>query len=137
MQVILDYIVLIAAVLIALERIWSFIKKPSKKLHDEIDKEIERKTPEIVNPLIQEMREQNAAQNEKIDQLILSSRDILRREIVAIYDKWCRKKVITFSDKELVDYLYRDYKLENGNSFIDGLYQNICTWEIVPNDYEI
>ena len=77
----------------------------------------------------------NKEQNEKIETLAKSSRDVLREKIMAIYHKGRRTKTISIYDKEALNQYYIDYKAENGNSFIDKYYKRMQSWTVIdPED---
>ena len=77
------------------------------------------KTINDINDSIKDIREMNKEQNEKIETLAKSSRDVLREKIMAIYHKGRHTKTITLHDKEELNQYYIDYKAEEGNSYID------------------
>jgi hypothetical protein len=39
-------------------------------------------------------------------------------------------------EKRALDQYYKDYKAMGGNSYIDIIYERMCTWEVEPDDYE-
>lgn len=76
-------------------------------------------------------------QNEKIDKLITSSNDMLRKELVTIYYHYLPYKKITIYMKKSFMKLYEDYHEQGGNSFIDEIYREVITWDIVESEKEI
>lgn len=59
---------------------------------------------------------------------------LLRSNIVAIYYNYCQNEIIPFFEMENLIMLYKAYKDEGGNSFIDRLYKNMKKWEIDPSN---
>ena len=95
------------------------------------------KTINDINDSIKDIREMNKEQNEKIETLAKSSRDVLREKIMAIYHKGRHTKTITMHDKEALNQYYIDYKAEEGNSYIDKYYKRMQTWTVIDEDEDI
>jgi len=55
----------------------------------------------------------------------------LRSEMLRIYYRHCEKGVIRQFEYENFVYLYEAYKALKGNSFIDKIYKEVQTWDIV------
>lgn len=55
----------------------------------------------------------------------------LRSEMLRIYYHHHEKKVIRQYEKENFVMLYEAYKALKGNSFIDDIYKEVRTWEVV------
>lgn len=55
----------------------------------------------------------------------------LRSEMLQIYYHNHEKKIIRQFEYENFVFLYEAYKALNGNSFIDKIYKEVQTWEIV------
>ena len=108
-------------------------------------KEIKKAVLEDIDDTLQEIRSLNIQQNkdintlnDNINKLNNSSRDILRQKIMAIYHANKKAKMMTIYDQEALNELYKDYKAQQGNSYIDKYYNRMQTWEIVDeqNLYE-
>ena len=56
----------------------------------------------------------------------------LRSEMLRIYYKHRENEIIRQYEYENFVYLYEAYKTLKGNSFIDKIYSEVKTWEIVP-----
>lgn len=82
-------------------------------------------------PKLIALQEENQKQNERLDKLLDSSNDILRKDITKIYYKYLPYKKILYYDKEVVCKLHEDYKKQNGNSFIDAIWPEIMSWTVV------
>lgn len=76
----------------------------------------------------------NLEQNEAIEILINTSKDVLRQRIMAIYHQYKYEKRMPIHAKEALDELYKDYKSEKGNSYIDKYYNRMKTWEIYDDE---
>ena len=61
-------------------------------------------------------------------------KDILRQKIMAIYHTYRKYQMIPLSEKEKVDELYKDYKAQKGNSYIDKYYKRITTWSVISDE---
>lgn len=56
---------------------------------------------------------------------------LLRQDMLNIYYKHRESGTIRQYEKENFVYLYQAYKALKGNSFIDDIYKEIRTWEVV------
>lgn len=57
---------------------------------------------------------------------------LLRSEMLKIYYNYKNEKQIRQYEYENFVYLYDAYKALKGNSFIDHVYEEINTWQIIP-----
>ena len=92
---------------------------------------------EFVPPLLQQF--QNADNNiiEKLDKLTNSSNDLLRKDMTDIYYKYLPYKKILQYDKKCFVKLYNDYGAQGGNTYIDTIWEEIQTWEVVLDKDEL
>lgn len=67
-----------------------------------------------------------------ISKLANGTRCQLRNEMLHIYYRHCDDKKIRQYEYENFVFLYEAYKALNGNSFIDKIYEEIKTFEIIP-----
>ena len=98
---------------------------------EEITGEVETQIKNDFGDTIQEIKDINVEQNETIDILARSSRDILREKIMAIYHKGKKTKTLMLWEKEALTQYYIDYKAEGGNSYIDKYYSRMITWTVI------
>lgn len=91
----------------------------------------------------EEIKEINKSQNEQLKylkEMILkinnSSKDIMRQKIMAIYHANKKNKTLTIYDKEALDELYKDYRAQNGNSYIEKYYARMKKWEVI-DEFEL
>ena len=108
-----------------------FLNEIKEALHEENKNDLE------------EIKEINKSQNEQLKYLketILkinnSSKDIMRQKIMAIYHANKRAKTLTIYDKEALDELYKDYKAQNGNSYIEKYYARMKKWKVI-DEFEL
>ena len=120
-----------------------FKKKKEERLQREREERkkeykefFEQGADEIVEGVLKKIDEVNEAQNERLDTLITSSNDLLRKEITNAYYKYVTFKKMPRYIKEGIYVLYKDYKSQGGNSFIDEIFEEIKTWEVVLTDIE-
>lgn len=52
-------------------------------------------------------------------------REILKNEIIGVYNKCKEKDCITLQEKDIIESLYTEYKNNGGNGFIDELMKEI------------
>ena len=106
---------------------------------------------EVKNKVVEELREElkeikniNKNQNKQLyelnEKLVLinnSSKDVMRQKIMSIYHNNKKQKTLSIYDKEILDELYKDYKSQLGNSYIDKYYNRTLSWETYyPDDEE-
>ena len=76
----------------------------------------------------------NLEQNESIKTLSQGNKDMLRQRIMDIYYTYRDEKKLPIHKKEALDELYKDYKAEGGNSYIDKYHNRMKTWEIYDDE---
>ena len=76
----------------------------------------------------------NLEQNESIKTLSQGNKDMLRQRIMDIYYTHRAEKRLQIHKKEAVDELYKDYKAEGRNSYIDKYHNRMKTWEIYDDE---
>ncbi len=83
---------------------------------------------------LDEIKSLNIEQSKNIELLTTSSKDMLRQRIMSIYHQYKKEKRFPIHEKEKLEELYKDYKAENGNSYIDKYYKRMLTWETYYED---
>ena len=91
----------------------------------------------IVPPILKEIETINDEQNQKLDRLVKSSNDTIRLELLRTYFKYRPYKKILQWAKEAANHLHTDYIAQDGNSFIEDLWNQMASWEVVPSDDEL
>ena len=76
----------------------------------------------------------NLKQNEVIEILITTSKDVLRQRIMTIYHQYKHEKRMPIHAREALNELYKDYKAEKGNSYIDKYYNRMKSWETYDDE---
>ena len=69
-----------------------------------------------------------------IEVLKQGTKDVLRQKIMAIYHEYKSGRAFPIHVKEALDELYKDYKKEGGNSYIDKYYGRMSKWKITYPD---
>ena len=103
------------------EKLPQYLQENNKNIDEKLDKILEI----------------NQEQTRKIEQLEDSNIDMLRREIKKIYGKYRAFKKISQYDKIDCAKLVEDYRAENGNTYVEDLWAEIRTWEVVDSEDEI
>ena len=105
--------------------------------------EIKGKVAEELREELKEIKDINKNQNKQLDELneklMLinnSSKDVMRQKIMAIYHNNKKQKTLSIYDKEALDELYKDYKSQLGNSYIDKYYNRMKNWHIIDENLE-
>ena len=159
LNVVANVIILISAVIIAVKNIFGFFKKPvddlQEKAHTEekkrIEKVLEEKMPSLLEQncsvimgSLEEIKKMSVAQEKQItevqkslDLINKSKLDVLRYNMNKLYYKYHPYKKILSADKKAFIKLYDDYKDMKGNTWIDALYNELITWEIVEDESEL
>ena len=104
---------------------------------------IKGKVVEELREELKEIKNINKKQNKQLDELneklVLinnSSKDVMRQKIMAIYHNNKKQKTLSIYDKEALDELYKDYKSQLGNSYIDKYYNRMKNWNIIDENLE-
>lgn len=98
----------------------------------------------VVDEKIDELKSMTEAQDEQlaeisrtINLLNQSQLDMMRYDMNKIYYKYRPFKKILSADKKAFIKIYKDYKDMDGNTWIDALYSEVITWEIVEDATEL
>ena len=70
-----------------------------------------------------------------LEALKISAKDVLREKIMAIYHKNKHERTMMEHEREALDQYYKDYKKLNGNSYIDKYYGRMKSWQTIYDDY--
>lgn len=93
-------------------------------------KEIKKSVLEDTKDILEEIRKLSIEQSKNLEKLNQSSKDVLRQKIMTIYHQYKERRKIPVFAKEALDELYKDYKSQGGNSYIDKYYNRMSNWEI-------
>lgn len=77
---------------------------------------------------------------EDLEALKISTRDVLREKIMAIYHKNKNDRTMNEYEREALDQYYKDYHALKGNSYIDKRMARMAKWQVIydedPDDKE-
>lgn len=100
--------------------------------------EIKQEVLKDTQVTLEEIKTINLGQNEEILRLHKDleiihqgTKDILRQRIMNIYRTYKKAQSLPVSVREELDELYKDYKAEGGNSYIDKYHGRMKTWETI------
>ena len=110
-----------------------FIKKSLHKIFKELFQGFNDQLVQVSKD-VADIKQTNEDQMLKINQLLtnqeqlaLTDKHVLRALITGKYYEYSAKKYLPMYERECVSMLYEDYKALHGNTFIDGLYEEmIC-----------
>ena len=54
---------------------------------------------------------------------------------MTIYHDYKKERALPLQVREALNELYKDYKAEGGNSYIDKYYGRMASWETIEEDY--
>lgn len=159
LQEVCNVIILVSAVIIAAKNIYGFLKKPVDGLHQKsqtaeekhINEVVEAKVPEMlkknqeeitnsleeIKGLVLDQGQQLKAINNSVNVLNVSQMDLMRYNMNRLYYKYRPHKKILDCDKKAFIKLYDDYHDMGGNTWIDQLYREVMSWEIVEFEDEL
>ena len=161
LEAICDWIILLAATGTAIYKLIEFVSKPTSKIKQRKKEQLKSVLEEVVPPYIEtyskqiqpqcakqissqvlgniqddikEIKAMNIKQTSQIDNMNTSLKDILRQKIMTIYHTYRKYQALPISEREKLDEFYRDYKAQDGNSYIDKYYKRMCTWETLTDE---
>lgn len=161
LEAICDWIILLAATGTAIYKLIEFVSKPTSKIKQRKKEQLKEVLKEVVPPYIEtyskqiqpqcakqissqvlrsvqddikEIKAMNIKQTNQIDNMNTSLKDILRQKIMTIYHTYRKYQALPISEREKLDEFYRDYKAQNGNSYIDKYYKRMGTWETLTDE---
>lgn len=73
---------------------------------------------------------------EDLEALMISQRDVLREKIMRIYHSYKHERAFPLYEQEALKQYYKDYKKLNGNSYIDKYYGRMDKWQVIYDDYD-
>lgn len=106
-------------------------KEKYEAAHEQYQEFTDAFVKEFVPPLVKQFEQADQQIIEKLDNLIEASKDMLRKEMTDIYYKYLPYKKILQYDKKCFIKLYHDYGALKGNTYIDEIWAEIQTWEVV------
>ena len=161
LEAICDWIILLAATGTAIYKLIEFVSKPTSKIKQRKKEQLRAALEEVVPPYIEtyskqiqpqcakeisgqvlgsiqkdikEIKAMNIKQTNQIDNMNTSLKDILRQKIMTIYHTYRKYQALPISEREKLDEFYKDYKAQDGNSYIDKYYKRMGTWETLTDE---
>lgn len=110
------------------------VKRDMKEYHEKDQENFYKEIMDRITPILNEIKLLNLEQNKKIEILSKSSKDVLREKIMAIYHQNKKNHSMMLHEREALDQYYKDYKAEDGNSYIDKYYSRMSKWETIDID---
>ena len=89
---------------------------------------------DIKDEVLKEIGDDIRSNTETVEALVISSRDVLREKIMAIYHKNKYNRTITEYEREALNQYFVDYKALKGNSYIDKRYNRMEKWRVIYDD---
>lgn len=145
MQIICNVIILLGAVAGAITGILALCGKPLKFFKKRRAKAEKQRREDLMNdmtalikdqikPELTNIQEQNDKQNKDIKLLTNTVRNSIGAEIMAFYEAHRVERIITESEKDAIEELYKSYKAVKGNHYVDKIYERVTTWTVVTED---
>lgn len=91
----------------------------------------ERYLQEIKQEVLNAIGGSVSQNQEDLEALKISARDVLREKIMAIYHKNKVDRTMSEYEREALDQYYKDYKALNGNSYIDKRMKRMDKWSVI------
>ena len=95
---------------------------------------------EIKNEVLNVIGGSVTKNEEDLEALKISARDVLREKIMAIYHKNKTDRTMNEYEREALDQYYKDYHALKGNSYIDKRMARMDKWQVIydedPDDEE-
>ena len=98
---------------------------------------LQKNIKEVLAPMLQDIKDHNKEQDRKIICLMHSSNDIMRVEIIKIYYRYLPYKKMLQYSRELLNKLFYDYQDQDGDSFIEDMYNEMKTWPVVSTEEDL
>lgn len=98
---------------------------------------LQQNIKEVLAPMLQDIKDHNEEQDRKITCLMHSSNDMIRVEIIKIYYRYLPYKKMLQYNRELLDKLIHDYHDQDGNTFIEDMYNEMKTWPVVNTEEDL
>ena len=114
----------------------TILEKHDLKVRDKYKADRQNYLKEIKNEVLEEVSDPISKNQDDLEALKISAKDVLREKIMAIYHKNKRERALPEHEKEALVQYYKDYKRLNGNSYIDKYYARMEKWQVIYDDYE-
>ena len=116
------------------------LKQHDLETRDRYKADRERYLQDIKNEVLNAIGGSVTKNEEDLEALKISARDVLREKIMAIYHKNRSDRTMTEYEREALDQYYKDYHALKGNSYIDKRMARMDKWQVIydenPDDEE-
>lgn len=112
------------------------LKEHDLQTRDRYRADRERYLQEIKTEVINAIGGSVSQNQEDLEALKISARDVLREKIMNIYRKGKHTQSMDEDDRDALLQYYKDYKALNGNSYIDDRYGRMKKWQVICDDSE-
>ena len=89
---------------------------------------------EIKDEILKALGGSVSQNQEDLEALKISARDVLREKIMALYHKNKVARTLSEYEREALDQYYKDYKALGGNSYIDKRYNRMIKWDVIYDE---
>ena len=116
------------------------LKQHDLDTRDRYKADRERYLQDIKNEVLKAIGGSVNRNEEDLEALKISARDVLREKIMAIYHKNKSDRTMNEYEREALDQYYKDYHALKGNSYIDKRMGRMAKWQVIydedPEDEE-
>ena len=110
------------------------LKEHDLETRDRYRADRERYLQEIKTEVISAIGGSVSQNQEDLEALKISARDVLREKIMAIYHKNRADRTMTEYEREALDQYYKDYHALRGNSYIDKRMSRMDKWQVIYDE---
>lgn len=110
------------------------LKQHDLETRDRYKADRERYLQEIKNEVLKAIGGSVTKNEEDLEALKISARDVLREKIMAIYHKNRADRTMTEYEREALDQYYKDYHALKGNSYIDKRMARMDKWQVIYDE---
>jgi len=140
---ILNWIILIGGVVAAIFGTINHFSKPGRFFQRKKEERLKERIREVLkeeltdslkdyDPKFDHLEEliiaHKSGTDEQLKTIIQGTKDVLRQKIMTIYRANRKNMTINIYDREALDELYKDYKAQGGNDYIDKYYHRSLSW---------
>lgn len=116
------------------EELPEMLKKHDLETRDRYKSDRQRYLTEIKDEVLRVVGGDITKNNDTMEALVISAKDVLREKIMAIYHKNKHERTLTEFEREALNQYYIDYKALGGNSYIDKYYKRMENWTVIYDD---
>ena len=117
------------------EELPSYLQAHDLNTRDRYKADRQRYLTEIKNEVVKQIKDPIQQNQDDLEALKISARDVLREKIMRIYHAYKHERAFPLYEKEALEQYYKDYKRLLGNSYIDKYYGRMSKWQIIYEDY--